>query len=433
MSLYRNIILCGIIFISMIPTRILAQSYAFHHLNTSNGLSDNNVRCIAVDSTGFLWVGTADGLNMFDGYSVVNYSRKQEKNLASNNIIHLTVDRLNQIWIGTTQGVNFLDGNRRFNVVTLNDSITKFTCASIFQTSTYDIVLYTSLGQFYFDSSINKWKKLDWVPASLDFVHFLDAEPFEGDQIIFCTGNSVKILDYGKRKIVFEAATELAVSACRNNDHEIAVGIQTGRIECLDIETGRINRQFQLTHKLDGKTINTNLTEVRRAANGSLLAATGSAGLVSIDVMGNIASFTHDPIQPGSISSNNTYRVLPVNTGDVIVGTNSSGANIFNVNNRQAGYTPIFSDAQGALFDNYLNEMAEDRNNMIWIAAYDRLIRWDRKTNEAKFYYHYLQTKTQGRRSLEIGALSFDQYGKLWVSAIGDGLAVFNPGTGQFT
>ena len=127
------------------------QPVSFNHVNTSHGLSDNNVLSIAIDRSGFLWIGTNDGLNVFDGYHVTVFKKDAYPELASNHIIHLTCDKRNRIWLGTYEGVTWVDENRNLHRVVLNDSVTKFGCRTILDTKTYGPVLYTSLGQYFFN------------------------------------------------------------------------------------------------------------------------------------------------------------------------------------------------------------------------------------------------------------------------------------------
>src|SRR5688572_24283132 len=116
-------------FLLFIETK--AQPLSFHHLNTSDGLSDNNVRSVAIDKNGFLWVGTIDGLNVFDGYQVTSFKKESYPQMASNDVIHLTCDSRNRIWLGAYDGVTWVDSNRKFHRVVLNDTVKKFGCRTI--------------------------------------------------------------------------------------------------------------------------------------------------------------------------------------------------------------------------------------------------------------------------------------------------------------
>src|SRR5687767_8418530 len=79
----------------------------FVRYNTNNGLSQNNVLCIAQDHQGFLWIGTDDGLNRFDGHEFKVFKNSDDKpnSIVDNTIRALLVARDSSIWIGTNYGV----------------------------------------------------------------------------------------------------------------------------------------------------------------------------------------------------------------------------------------------------------------------------------------------------------------------------------------
>lgn len=80
-------------------------------LNIEQGLSNNMVRSIYQDHNGYIWLGTFDGLNRYDGYGFKVYRNKlsDSNSLVSNFIAAITEDSLHNIWIGTRQGVSRLD------------------------------------------------------------------------------------------------------------------------------------------------------------------------------------------------------------------------------------------------------------------------------------------------------------------------------------
>jgi len=82
----------------------------FDHYNFENGLSSNSVQCLAQDSDGFLWIGTASGLNRFDGNSFVHYYKvKNQNSLADNNINDIVCLPNHIIAIATANGLSFLN------------------------------------------------------------------------------------------------------------------------------------------------------------------------------------------------------------------------------------------------------------------------------------------------------------------------------------
>ncbi|MEW4925461.1 two-component regulator propeller domain-containing protein [Algibacter sp. 2305UL17-15] len=84
----------------------------FEHLGTSDGLSQNDVNCIYQDNLGFMWFGTHDGLNKYDGYNftVYNPDPNNPKSINSNLIFALDGDEQGNLWIGTSgKGVNYFN------------------------------------------------------------------------------------------------------------------------------------------------------------------------------------------------------------------------------------------------------------------------------------------------------------------------------------
>jgi ligand-binding sensor domain-containing protein/putative methionine-R-sulfoxide reductase with GAF domain/anti-sigma regulatory factor (Ser/Thr protein kinase) len=420
----------GFCFLLLIKTG--AQPLSFHHVNTSDGLSENNVRSVAIDKSGYLWIGTVDGLNVYDGYAVRSFKKDNYPEMASNDVIHLTCDSKNRIWFGSYEGVTWLDEKRKFHRVVLNDTVSKFGCRTIMDTKTYGPVLFTSLGQFFFNEKTNDWEKLTWIPDYLKYQRFSDAEPFDENRIIYATDSLVMLVDYASNKVVYDQPFTSVFSICRYSDHELAIGLQHGKVQIVDFQKKQIVKDYLLTSELNKKMIRSTITEVRPAANGSIVVATDYTGIFIIDRSGNISNYKHDAIDKNSLGANTTWRVLGGQNGDVVVGSNSAGVSIFNIYNKQAGYKRIFNDGQGNYYDTYVAKMTEDKNGVIWIGALERLIRWDKANNTTKFFYYYSAPRESGPQSLEIRSVCIDKQGRVWVSALGEGVAILNEATGQF-
>ena len=77
------------------------------HLTTSNGISNNSVRCMYQDSKGFIWMGTLNGLSRYDGNSFVTYRPSQKGGIAlgDHRIRDLVEDKNGFLWIATSAEV----------------------------------------------------------------------------------------------------------------------------------------------------------------------------------------------------------------------------------------------------------------------------------------------------------------------------------------
>src|ERR1044071_8365822 len=86
--------------------RAQSDPASFQHLTIEQGLSQNSVFCILQDSKGFMWFGTEDGLNKYDGYlfNIYRHDAQDPKSLADNPIRTIYEDRSGTLWVGTRGG-----------------------------------------------------------------------------------------------------------------------------------------------------------------------------------------------------------------------------------------------------------------------------------------------------------------------------------------
>ena len=115
MTAYRmklNIIFLLTFFLAFNLAR--AQHYNFINYSTESGLAQSQIRSIAQDKNGYLWLGTLGGLSKYDGKKFVNYSI--QNGLIDNQIFSLAVDKSIGLWIGTMGGLNYF-GRRKVQVI----------------------------------------------------------------------------------------------------------------------------------------------------------------------------------------------------------------------------------------------------------------------------------------------------------------------------
>ncbi len=93
------------------PTETWLRSLQYEIISTEKGLSQNIATCFLQDRSGFLWIGTREGLNRYDGYKTTVFkSNENDSNSIIFNLINcLLEDHRGLIWIGTEDGLSCLD------------------------------------------------------------------------------------------------------------------------------------------------------------------------------------------------------------------------------------------------------------------------------------------------------------------------------------
>src|SRR5687768_10173377 len=84
----------------------IQAQYYFDKLTEENGLSDNRVTSFLKDKTGFLWIGTRNGLNRYDGNTFTIFRPAAGNSISSEEITDIVQDATGKIWVSTLNGLN---------------------------------------------------------------------------------------------------------------------------------------------------------------------------------------------------------------------------------------------------------------------------------------------------------------------------------------
>ncbi len=154
-----------------------AQSFNIETFTTKNGLANDNVRALTIDSAGFLWVATWDGLSRYDGYSFDNYYHDQNDSLSLPyfSILNMLVDGKNNLWLITDDRI--VAKYDRYN-----DRFTRITH------------LYKSLPAFYTHITIDEEGYLWLINPDSIFRYDFRKDEFNRYALLDPSGVSKKIL-----------------------------------------------------------------------------------------------------------------------------------------------------------------------------------------------------------------------------------------------
>ncbi len=154
-----------------LPIIVRAQYNHFEKISEEQGLSDNRVTCFKKDRAGFVWIGTENGLNRYDGFRFRIYRPGQTRfDLSHENINDIEEDRDGYLWIATWNGLNLLDPK--------TDSLTVFSPDHHHSGETKNHLNSSLIWDTYIDRSGLVWIAADnrdlcyYQPATKEFFYY---------------------------------------------------------------------------------------------------------------------------------------------------------------------------------------------------------------------------------------------------------------------
>jgi putative methionine-R-sulfoxide reductase with GAF domain/streptogramin lyase len=425
----------GAVFVFLLLTMTAGgQPIAFHHLNTSNGLSDNNVTAVTTDRNGFLWIGTSNGLHLYDGRTLTLFTRQNTPGLFTDQIGGLICDSRNRIWVGTIKGVTMIDEKRQFHKIIPHDTITGYNAVTLVETRSYGVIILSDKGHFYFNEQLKKWELLAFSGDILLKENFTNGNLFSPDTLLVCGSfRRLIMIDYGRKKEILRLELPDISTACKLNDTLVFAASFKGYMYTINIKTGKIEEQFSTILTEKGRTVRYNINKVRKAVDGRIIITTRFGGIFIFDPQTKqLAQYRHKPYDPLSVASDWNTGIHCEDNGNVFISSPTSGLSFFNRQHYSASHVSYFVDQNEQLFDGHINAIAKDRNNRFWLAAYDRLINWDPQTNSSVFYEYPYPNEGIGFRKIEINSVCVDRKGQVWVATDGGGIGVMQPTSGRF-
>ena len=417
---------------------IYAQAISFSHINASMGLSGNNVTCVTTDKNGLLWIGTAEGLNIYDGYKVGLFGSVTHPQLYSGFINALLCDSRNRIWVGTSEGLSCIDTNRVINEITFPGS--DFVL-NIFSLSTNDIIVFTKKGFYKIKAGANptissSWVLLKWITVQevmgKENSTIRDIVQLGNNKYLFFVTDNTFIIDFTNEKKLLNLVIPDGCSGCSINDTTILVGTQAGKLFKINTVNNKISKEYVPVPE-EQKVHLSNIVKLRTLLPGTVIITSYFGGYYILNLSSDkLVQHKHDPLNELSIGENRTGNIFYESNGYLFVTSINSGLNVSNLNNYKVSSIPVFADEGRNLFDGYINDIAEGKQNDLWLAAFDKIIYWNRQTNAIKFMPYYKYVNSTGKTALEIKSICRDSLGKIWVSIYDEGIAILNQATGQY-
>ncbi len=386
--------LCLIAFYTFIVYPTFAKdNYSFRHLAVEDGLSQNSVYTIMQDNRGFMWFGTQEGLNRYDGYEFITFKRnKKEGNISDNVILSLYQCAQGKIWIGTRSGINIY--SPQMETFTEFKDVTKDS-----------VPISVSVRDIQCDNIGNKW-----FAASSEGIFELTVD----NKLIQYTLPESSVQKKGKgdfRKIAIGIDNQIWIATYSH-------GLCRANRKTKKIEPYPLNGQFE----------NYDINDLYFIDSQTILLGTIHNGLLELNIKtGQCKSLLkkNENGQPLFVR-----KIIRRKNGDLWLGT-ESGLCVYNLRSGRAEfYRHIFNDTY-SIADNAIHSVYEDREGGMWLGTYFGGINYmfDSHSVFEKYY------PVEGINSLSgksVSEFCEDENGNLWIGTEDFGLNYFNVSLQQF-
>lgn len=466
-----------LIFILNLCLKLYAQQQdiKFDCLTLEDGLSQTTVICIIQDAEGYMWFGTVDGLNKFDGcnFTIYRNNPADSNSLSDDWITSMYIDQNNLLWIGTLGGgLNKFDrkkGNFTYYHLELNSNVPAFPKKAVAELPfIFNFFNFNSIKSICEDKSGTLWigtfgnglYKFDRDQKK--FIHCpyetLDANGLNYNIISMCvTSDSMSstlwIGTFGGGLIKFNEKEGFTFylhdpsdpNSLSNNriisiypylscDKNILwVGTLGGGLDKFDI----IQEKF--THyKHDPQNPNSlsdnRVMAILKDRRDVLWIGMLGGGLDKFDLeTGQFTHYLHEPSDPNSLGSNDVISLFEDRTGIIWVGTNlGHGINKFQKQKNKFAYYYHNPSDPNSLSDNVVFSIFEDRASMLWIGTFQRGIsKFDRAKSKFTHYRHD-PMNPNSLSDNHIRAIYEDSHRELWIGTFSGGLNKFDTINNKF-
>jgi signal transduction histidine kinase/ligand-binding sensor domain-containing protein/DNA-binding response OmpR family regulator len=418
-------------------------NYLFKHLDSNNGLSSNQINTIFKDSKGYIWIGTVNGLNRFDGYSikVFHKAKKNPETLTDNNIASIYEDFRGILWITTGSGLNFFDP-----VTELFSTDDPLLHKNIPLPNSNIVGLHTdaekNLWLVHRTDGIYKYdQKKDKVDHYAVFgenkaLQITDFEVSPNGAFWWIT-NSITLQKFDpiQFKVVATYADQLQSIPQNNANNQLLIDGQNNiwiysRSEsegafCFDIKKGSITHfhaesdQFRITHNM--------IAAATLDLQGNVWLGTDHGGINVINpITRTVTPLLNDPGSSQSLSQNSITSLMKDDNGIIWAGTYKKGVNYYHPNLfRFSAYT-LNPYRKSWLTNDDVNTFAEDAKGNLWIGTNGGgLIYFDRVQNTFKTYKHDPKNPNSLSNDVIVD-ICLDRLGGLWIGTYVGGLNYFD-------
>ena len=419
-------------------------THILNQVADSTSLSDNYVLSICEDMDGFIWIGTMSGglnkLNKQTGlFTVYSYHKNDTTGISSNTIWKVAVDSLNNIWAETKKGINVLNTKtNRFKHYRFNENdtttISSDMVVSIFVDNAGEVWCGTLLGPVKYNRPGDDFHR---------FNHFHPEPNYKNPRIWAITQNTFGNILLGSNKGIWELDVndENKFNCICENDNFSTIWSLLPVNGKIWTGTNKGLLVFDYTDKSCRKATNSFLTPEHQEGNvwavikdnAGIIWAGSDNGIYKFRPQkGNFKTIKSNTDKPLHLSNNSVNSVLVDKDNTLWIGTDGGGLNMLEKDSKQFVVFTKSKLEQNCISGNNVWALIQDKEGIIWIGTYGAgLSSYNKKTGQF-INYKVGRNDAKALSNTRVLALIEDSDGNIWIGTRGGGLNMFNKKTGNF-
>ncbi len=375
------------------------DNLVFSHLTVDQGLSQEFITAVVQDPYGFIWVGTQEGLNRFDGrrFEVFLNEPGNPQSLPHDWVTDLLVAADGRLWVGTRGGgLSVFDYSRsRFEPFG---------------------GLEQGFGQLAIRCLHQDQNRIIWAGTDNDGIVQIDRDGTVA-RLRHDPLDATSLSDDRVRDVVSDP------------QGRVWVATEGGGLNLWDDQTGKFEA-FRHSPQVADTLSSDRLLSLFAAPDGTIWVGTYDAGLSVVNPFRrSVVRLGHSPEDFFSLSSNRVRVVYQDVDGRIWVGTDN-GLDLWDPDRRGFHRYRSESGARGSLSDNRITTLMQDRGGVLWVGTYAGLNNWNARVGSIQHYRREAEAPSSLSSDV-ITSFAEDRNGRLWVGTWGGGLNRIDLASGQ--
>ncbi|WP_195988174.1 sensor histidine kinase [Clostridium sp. D53t1_180928_C8] len=445
---FIRVLCCLIIIMLNINIDVNAQQIndlnSFKVRNINDGLSQISVESIFQDSSGYVWIGTRDGLNRYNGHKIKIYrkNKKMENSLSGNAITSINEDKSGNIWVGTTTGLNKIDvSTNKITRYLPNENgcnISHYRIRDILIGEDGEILVATNNGLNIYNEDKDDFVRIygqgyEKGELSGQAINALEQDRYgnywvgtkEGlNKIDKINGEVIEYLyDHNNNNSI--SGNYISSLYYDDNNQELWVGTCYLGLNRINLNNGVIERFFSGNESTD--LPGAYIKDILKNSSGEVWVAT-DYGLAYYDEKNNIFNRKEsDKYDFSNVVSNDINTVFEDNSGMMWVGT-PGGISTYNKINEFKSYRTSELNTN-SVTEQYISGIYEDNDGLLWVGTMlDGIDVIDRESGQVKKINHKSYNKEEISISNDMVREITGIDNEIWI-ATQHGLDLYNKAT----